>query len=202
MTSSRPALRGEKERWLKTTLQHGLRRPSAAWFSAPSEELLTIGTAAAAVFLALAPRGRAQLSASRRDDSFTRAFHSDPGLLPALVRFRDKPNGDETWRQYQWDAGSLAAVTAPYTKVARAGRTVPLPLLPCDVARVDLDDIAHIEAGLPTCGGPNWWMQPTMTHRDGLDTSGPSQPVTRIGLLCERVGELLLTRLDPCHAHR
>ncbi|MEW2167472.1 hypothetical protein AB0912_31385 [Streptomyces sp. NPDC007084] len=197
MNGRTPALRGEKARWLHQAVQNGLRRPSAAWFSSATPDLTSRATAGAAVHLALASRGRAQLLSGRSRDQFTRVFHQDRGLLPALILFWDHPTGAEAWHRYHW-TGPAAAPTAPYTKVERAGRTVDLDRAQVRLARATLDDIAHVEASLPDHDHPRWWGEPLLKRAtaDGRPSGDTAQ--TRLAVFCEELGALLGTRAEMC----
>ncbi|MFB6718607.1 hypothetical protein ACFCV3_00515 [Kribbella sp. NPDC056345] len=190
------ALRGDKCRRLAQALTEGLHRPSAAWFSAPPGEQITLATAAAAVFLALGPKGRAQLLQTPGQGQFTKAFMLDPGLLPVLLAFTDERTGNEVWHRYRWQRSDGDHLTAEYTKVERAQRSVSLTARSCTTARASVDDVNAIERELPLDAGRHWWEQPELVRStDRPASSSVAASATRIGTFCESIGSLLLARL-------
>lgn len=195
MTRRVPALRGEKARWLDQAVRDGLRRPSAAWFSSATPDLTSRATTGAAVHLALAAQGRAQLLAGRSRDQFTRVFHQDRGLLPVLILFWDHPTGAETWHRYHW-TGPAAGLTAPYTKVERAGRSVDLGRADIQLARATLDDVARVEAELPDDDHLQWWSEPVVKRTTTDDRPSGRTAGTRLAVFCEELGVLLGTRAE------
>jgi hypothetical protein len=148
------ALHGMKQRWRDITMRDGLTRPSAAWFlldpSTNGEELLT--TLAVTVYLALGVTTCELLSTAREPGAYTRFFAANSGLLPTIIRFLDQPDGNEPLDRYLWLGPPTRAVTAPYTKTSRAGRTVTRWVEPV-LAEVDLSTVAALEGHLDR-GGP------------------------------------------------
>ncbi|MEO3802547.1 hypothetical protein [Nonomuraea sp. B1E8] len=123
----RPAIHGMKQRWAAATVERGLVRDSAAWFVLPEQadrgELER--TFAAAVFLALAPATRSALAAMTGRGAYSSFFASAAELMPALLCFWDEPTGREEWHRYLWPGPPAPGLTCPYTKVARAARSIP-----------------------------------------------------------------------------
>ncbi|MEO3788994.1 hypothetical protein ABGB14_02210 [Nonomuraea sp. B10E15] len=125
--SRRPAIHGMKRRWAAATVERGLVRDSAAWFVLPeqADRAELERTFAAAVFLALAPATRATLAAMTGPGAYSSFFASAAELMPALLFFWDEPTGREKWHRYLWPGPPAPGLTCPYTKVARAARSIP-----------------------------------------------------------------------------
>jgi hypothetical protein len=118
-------LHGLKQRWLADTVRNGLGRSSAAWFAVgtctSSED--RHATLAACIYHALGLTVVADLASRTAPAGYRALFESHPDQLPAILAFSDEPTGREAWRRYRWVGPPTPAVTAPYTKVERAGRT-------------------------------------------------------------------------------
>lgn len=145
-------LHGVKRRWIGDTVRHGLRRGSAAWFavaeSTPDED--RHATLATCVYHALGLGVVGDLISRTAPGGYLALFESRPGLLPAILAFGDEPTGQEAWRRYRWAGPPSPALTVPYTKVERAGRTAgpwSRPRLfapgPAELARVERELDRH-----------------------------------------------------------
>jgi hypothetical protein len=184
-------LHGVKRRWVERTVADGLRHDSAAWFLTPLRpgDPGLDATVAAAVYLALAPATRARLVADPGRGRYGEIFEREPGLLPDLVFFRDRPTGREALHRYVWLRSPAPSPTAPYTKVARAGREVSLRDADMWIHRGDARQLAAIEQQVDrTPGADSWWRDPGLLRR-----VGPEDPVsqtpdalhhTKIGSVC------------------
>lgn len=211
-------LHAMKRRWLADTRRDGLCRDSAAWFltTPPAWRAEGLPTTAAAVYLALSPAARRRLCAEAEPGAYVRLFRAEPDLLPALAAFADRPTGRETLHRYRWRAAAGGAVTAPYTKVARAGRTVGGG--GWHTVQLGPDDVGRIEADLdrrPAAAG--WYQEADLLERVECDRAGahspsPSPRPTKLGEFCLAAAHRLMPRLvaaglptvpeDPEGAHR
>ena len=189
------AVHATKARWVERTIAGGLVRSSAAWFLLEPRGAMRPTTFAAAIWLALGPAVRHRLGTSPATP-FRDVFRREPGLLPALVVFFDRPTGTEVWHRYRWLGGQdREPLTDRYTKVARAGRIVGPGLHAAGVQRVTVDDIAAAEAGLSQDKTPCWEDVPLVSRvadqdLDGRRLAGRPAP-TKVGLMCTALGSLL-----------
>jgi hypothetical protein len=184
-------LHGVKRRWVETTVAHGLWRDSAAWFLTPpgSGHPELDATVAAAVYLALGPATRARLVAHTVPGRYTDIFEREPGLLPDLIFFEDRPTGRETLHRYVWRHPAAPSLTAPYTKVARAGRDVTLRDTRVWIHRGDVEQFAAIEHHVDETPGPDsWWHDPGLLYRveprDPASHTPDALHHTKMGAVC------------------
>lgn len=149
MTVAVLGLHGLKQRWLDDTVCNGLRRGSAAWFAVgectPGEDRHT--TLAACVYHALGLSVAADMASRTAPGGYLALFESRPDQLPVILAFSDEPTGREAWRRYRWAGAPSPSLTAPYTKVERAGRTAG-PWSRPRLFAPDLAELARIEREL------------------------------------------------------
>jgi hypothetical protein len=191
-------LHGVKRRWVEQTAADGLRRDDAAWFLTPlrpgDPEL--DATVAAAVYLALAPATRARLVAKAIPGRYGRLFDREPELLPDLIFFWDRPTGRETLHRYVWQHPPVPSPTVPYTKVARAGRTVTLRDTGLWIHRGDVQQLVAVEPQVDSAPGPEpWWRDPGLLRRveatDPVATATGALYGTKIGAVCWAVARVV-----------
>jgi hypothetical protein len=201
MTSASLGLHATKARWVDSTIRAGLDRPSAAWFlvdRAP-QAAPRLTTFAAAVYLALAPSGRAVLAATDGPGvPAYQVFARRPELLPVLLAFDDMQAGAKARHRYVWLGSrppTATATTDAYTKVERAGRIVKAPLPVAAEFRISVDDVAATRSGLRPAGA-GWAHDEPLLRRIEPDAVSCSvtRRATNIADICMELGQLLWTR--------
>jgi hypothetical protein len=189
---------GMKRRWADSTVRRGLDRPSAAWFLLPHTCHGLRATLASTVYLALGPAVCDALCEEPCDGRYTAFFRASPELLPAVLVFADAPTGSETLHRYLWLGGRQSSLTAPYTKVERAGRTISLVGAASEVPRVDLAAAAEAERAVERDARPDGWWQhrrplrrvpATAAHPHGASARATMPINTKLSSFCEALGE-------------
>jgi hypothetical protein len=181
-------LHGLKRRWLAAAVRDGLQRDSAAWFAVGerTSDEERHATLAACVYHALGLTVAGDLASRTAPGGYQALFESHPDQLPAILAFGDEPSGREAWRRYRWVGPPTAGVTAPYTKVERAGRTAG-PWRRPRVFAPGLAELAQIERtldrGRPSSGSAR------LVRATGDDT--PTAIVdTKLARFCCAVADL------------
>jgi hypothetical protein len=201
MTSVGLGLHATKARWVDSTIRAGLDRPSAAWFLIDRTPQVAprLTTFAAAVYLALAPSGRAALAVMDGPEVLAyQVFARRPELLPVLLAFDEMHADAKTRHRYVWLGSrppTATATTDAYTKVERAGRIVSAPLPVAVEFRISVDDVAATRSGLRPAGA-SWADDEPLLRRIEPDAAGGSveRRATNIADICMELGQLLWTR--------
>ena len=179
-----------KQRWAAQTVTAGLCRESAAWFllgrHAWSTEALP--TLAVAFYLALSASTRMSLCDLAEPGNYVRVLGRSPGLVPALLLFRDAPTGNESLHRYLWLGSQEVDVTAPYTNVRRAGRSIT-PRKDFRVVTLGLDTVRLAEREIERVRPPySWWSAEPLIERIPSTGRNVGQGrITKLGMFCERL---------------
>jgi hypothetical protein len=192
-------LHATKQRWVETTLANGLVRPSAAWFVLrPGSHPQLRATLTAAVYLALADRGRRMLAAAI---SYETWFETHPEFLPSMLLFAGAYQHGERVDRYFVAVPGCTGETLPYTKVARAGRSIA-PAQFNDVAVLPpggaIARAEHRAVGEAASAGTSAAALVKMSS----ETVAASAPLdrTKLALFCRELGDELAAALPDAIA--
>ncbi|MGW0358947.1 hypothetical protein ACWDXV_32575 [Nocardia nova] len=200
MSAEHLALRGMKEMWVTTTVEAGLRRPSAGWFAfePTAQQAEQRATASTAIYLALSPRVREQLAAAPHRGGYTQFFRTNPGVRPVVLLFEDRPTGEETWHRYLWLGADSPTYTSCFTNVARAGRTVRFDQDRLELYAPSPEVIAEVEGRIDReipegYGGETELIMRVGSSELALPAKPPLRIETKIGAFCDGIAKHFLT---------